>query len=170
MWQRGLSYTDIAKNVGLTRERVRQRLLRNGVSGVNRNPRPVNLDLLAEAQNYCSLKEIASVNRLRPEDLQHAISEAGLGQEIDTILELNRRAKEEAALEARRNHLIAQIRELAAAVGHTPTSSDLKTKNIFLTQLHREFGGTDHAMRRAGLQPNRPGYPPMSLPPWFRSS
>jgi hypothetical protein len=167
-WNDGLTYTAIGALVGITKERVRQRLRRHGISGVNVNPRPLMFDPKAAALNCVSVAEMARIYGVRDRDVLGHLERHGLQEEVGVLLSLTAARRKQERLQARRARAIARIRSVAARLGRTPTTTELALEGVFASQLHTLFGGTGRAMIHAGLTPNATGAPPSELPPWFR--
>ena len=157
----------IARAVGISRERVRQRLERNGRAGPNRNALP-SLDKIRDAaRQSCAIDETANALNITPRALQLALDQRGARREILSTLEANRRKRGfEQRLSAQLPY-VQRLRELATRLGHTPTIDELEPEGIFHARLAQLFGTASAAMQAAGLIPNRPGVPPLPLPSDF---
>jgi 5-methylcytosine-specific restriction enzyme A len=163
----GLHASDIARRVGLTRERVRQRLSRNGRAGTNPHRLPKEPALRAAAKLSTTWRALAERLQISQLLLDRAIESYKIRKEIDALLRSNRNAASaERRLLAQRPYVI-QIRQIAAQVGHTPTQAELEEYGLYHASLHEFFGSAQAAMIAAGLSPNVRGRPPLALPEGF---
>jgi 5-methylcytosine-specific restriction endonuclease McrA len=163
----GTRAIDIARKVGLTRERVRQRLERNGRVGTNQNRFPKQGALLDAAALSTTWRGLAERLRVTPRTLELALEKHAVRTEVETRLLSNRQAASaEHRLLAQRPY-VARIRAIAAEVGHTPTQDELEARDLYHASLHELFGSAQAAMLAAGLTPNLRGRPPMPLPSGF---
>jgi transposase-like protein len=166
-WDAGEKMAHIADDLGLSRERVRQRLERNGRGGPNYNILPAGPAILEAAADATSLTEVAAAFDLSKDLLLVAVKQHGVREHIDEMLHTNRQIRaNQRKLETQRE-LIKKVRELAVRVQHTPTSRDLGTIGLFPMTLHQAFGSVSNAMVAAGLEPNVAGRPPQPLPVKF---
>jgi hypothetical protein len=167
LWSGGRTMTQIAEVVGLSRERVRQRLKEHGLSG--RNPRrgPTEEQIRDRLFTCASTRELAREIGVSEPLLLRRISDLGIEEEAERAFEAeaSRRAVLRKAREG--DELLQRVRKLAAEVGHTPTEEELSDAGIFHAQLANAFGTAAEAMRTAGLRPNVRGRPPVNLPDGF---
>lgn len=162
----GESQTSIAQNLGLTRERVRQRLKRNGFSGRNYRWIPSQDNILAALRDSNSSSHAAELLNLSELQLHTAVNYHGLLVEyFDARNHWKAQQREEYYL-ARQQPFVSQIRNLARRIGHTPRQQDLQQNNISHMTLIRTFGSLADAMIVAGLKPN-PHYGVSPLPQDF---
>lgn len=168
-WDRGETGASIARAFGLSRERIRQRLERNGRTGPNQNARPTVYAILQAAESAENRSDLADSLEITSGTLASAISVSNISEEVNDLLRTNRVVRTARSRWAERGHLITQLRVLAQSLGHTPTQHDLESKNIFHASLARVFGSAAVAMKSAGLEPNVPGGCPRPLPPGFSS-
>lgn len=166
-WDAGETMTRIAEYYGLSRERVRQRLERNGRGGPNRNALPSAAKIFQIAAEATSMPEIAATFEISDTRLRIALEKHGIRKQVDELLQTNRQTRANQRRLQTQNELIVKIRGLAAQVQHTPTSRDLETIGLFAMTLHHAFGSVPTAMIAAGLEPNVTGRPPKSLPTEF---
>lgn len=163
----GMRAAEIARTVGLTRERIRQRLERSGRIGTNKNRFPKVDALLAAAKLSTTWRSLADRLKITPGTLDRALEIATSREDIAQLLLTNRRAASaEHRLIAQRPY-VARIRAIAAEVGHTPTQDELEERELYHASLHQLFGSARVAMIAAGLTPNVRGRPPMPLPSDF---
>lgn len=168
-WDAGERMIDIALAVGLTRERVRQRLERHGRKGPNRNALPGSGELLAAAKGAGSLVELAGELKLPLHTIQLAVEQRGVRDEVQELLRRTREVRLEVKRRAAQQPYVRRIRQLALRVEHTPTQGELAEEGMYHVVLQRVFGSPSIAMIAAGLDPNVRGTPPQPLPPDFAS-
>ena len=163
----GMRAADIARKIGLTRERVRQRLERNGRGGTNQNRLPKQSALLDASALSTTWRGLSERLNVTPRTLELALAKHAVRPEIETRLLSNRKAASaEHRLLAQRPY-VARIRGIAAEVGHTPTQDELEARDLYHASLHELFGSAQAAMLAAGLTPNVRGRSPMPLPSGF---
>jgi 5-methylcytosine-specific restriction endonuclease McrA len=167
LWAAGLSKTEIGVHVGFTKERVRQRLERNGIFGQNPNRLPPEAKVREQAATATSRGALAEMLGISTFQLALAVRTKAFKAELGRIFKRNRGAAVRARQEQERARNLLLIRTLAIAVKHTPTERDLKTVGLFPARLAGLFGSVPHAMELCGLVPNHPGRAPIPLPADF---
>jgi len=153
----GATLDDVAAAAGISRERVRQRLLRIGVKSARR----VDVARLFEVirmQHVESLTGAAQTAGIHLEAARRSIAQAGLTHAVERLFRLRKRAKGR----ARTEQLIAAMRALAQRLGRTPTAKDLRDGDRSLgvpsaSAVQRHFGSLSTAMAAAGLEANPMG-------------
>jgi hypothetical protein len=163
----GESQSQIARELGLTRERVRQRLERNGYRG--RNNRWMTKadrarDLLKTVQ---SLEKLLNSLGLNDAQWKKVVEQHGLHDDWRLTKKRWRAVARESRILLQQQPAIANVRAVAVRVGHTPTQNELEESGIYHAELARLFGSASQAMVAAGLAPNQAGRLPMPLPDGF---
>ena len=164
MFRDGHTQIAIARKLEITRERVRQRLARNGLAGKSYGWAPPKEALehsLAEAE---SVEHAAAMLGLERHRFEKAVGVRG----VDEALANARRRWEESSRDDRRDErrwmTAATILRLALEVRHTPTGEELAEHGISHVELGRLWGSVPDAMRASGLMPNQAGRTPSTLP------
>jgi 5-methylcytosine-specific restriction protein A len=163
----GASQAEIAREFGITREWVRQRLSRNGFKGRNYRWIPDRSRLVRVLSDAGSFEEAAEKLALTPLRLRTAINHQGA---VDALQEAQERWRQhlwEKHRYAYQSSLVLKIRARALQVGHTPTQGELRAVGVHHVELNRIFDSVPNAMRAAGLIPNDIGRPAASLPATF---
>lgn len=163
-WDRGERMAEIARAVGLTRQRVYQRLLRHGRGGPNRIPTLARSAILSAARGTTSTDHLAAELSLPVSRLVAQIEQHGIADEVAALLTAARSARSNARRLTAQGDYVHRLRSLAQEVGHTPTMDELQSVGMYHPSLKQLFGSVDIAMREAGLEPNEPGRPPKALP------
>jgi hypothetical protein len=166
-WDSGQTQREIAERVGLTPERVRQRLKRTGRSGPNPNRLPTDEEILRVARGVYSMDEIARSLQIPTSRLVKALEGNDLDFRVRDVLDKRRKERSSLLKETNQATAVGRLRALAAKLGHTPTEKELEVDGLFHARLAQIFGSAPRAMIAAGLTPNRPGYPPEQLSPTF---
>jgi len=151
----GATLQEIGDVAGLTRERVRQRLERIGVTAASRT----DVTKLIDVIRHLPVASIWSAGQRIGVDghaAKRAILELGLFDAVERLFRLRRRALDRRKVE--RN--LAALRQYAAMLGRTPTTKDLNRRDRPATlssapTLQAQFGSLTNAMAAAGLEPNR---------------
>lgn len=167
LWDSGLSMTEIGDQVGLSRERVRQRLRPYGRKGANPNSVPSPEDIRKAITQEFSYPQVSRLLGVSIERLMRGIERAGLKDEVEEAFQARDVYWAERAREREQRRLIPIIRQIAREVGHTPSQSELAIQGVYHMTLTRAFGSAADAMRAAGLEPNIRGRPPLLLPDDF---
>jgi acyl-CoA hydrolase len=150
----GATLEEIGQAAGLTRERVRQRLKRIGVTAASRLD-VMKLVTAIRQKPIISLYQAGESVGAEALAVERALYELGL---IDSVVRLFRLRKH-----ARRSEQTAQtveaIRRYAAQLGRTPSRADILRKDRppgvpSLTSLQKQFGSLSAAMLAAKLVPN----------------
>ena len=163
----GQPQSDIARTLGLTRERVRQRLKRNGLEGRNYRWIPSRDTIIQALADATSTQELLRRLELSESRLAAAVDARQVGAEYDAALARWREDAREQHYLARQRPLVAQIRAFALRLRHTPSQDELQTIPIYHVDLNRIFGSVPKAMIAAGLIPNQRGRAPAPLPAGF---
>lgn len=151
LYQGGATLQEIGDAVGLTRERVRQRISRVRRPSELRS-RSSKIDPLKLLQVYDESKTVGQIAR-------------EVGAKYYTTYWMLRRMH----LPTRKHKgpmysdddLLKRLRNLATSLGRTPTVADLTTAAGISSQstYHTRFGSYSYACRLAGLTPRNPGRP-----------
>jgi hypothetical protein len=166
-WDAGESMTEIANAVGLTRERVRQRLKKHGRSGPNHNARHSREAILGAAAGAVSIGQVAKKMQISAGRLLIEVRHYSLQEELDAIFQSVHTAWRERRIENERQSYVRTLRRIAVEVGHTPTTNELAKHDVYHARLALVFGSANAAMEAAGLVPNLRGRPPIPLPNSF---
>jgi hypothetical protein len=166
-WEEGLDPAEMARSLGISRERVRQKLHRNGLRGKNPNAIPAKERVLEAARQSESLVELAKRLAVSEGLLKRALNRQDMQHEVRALLQARRELAVVAAKVVRQQALSQRVRRIASAVGHTPTGPELVDAGVFPTVLLKAFGSVAQAMECAGLRPNKPGHQPEPLRPGF---
>ena len=150
----GKSQTEIAKKLGLTRERIRQRLLRNGFKGRNFRWIPNRENLLEALSNATSFAHAAQLLGLTDLQLNTTIKHHSASKYLEEVKTGWKSQKRDKYYLSRQRPFIIQLRALALKVGHTPRQEELQANGIAPMTLLRTFGSIKDAMLAAGLVPN----------------
>lgn len=142
---------------GISRERVRQLLHRNGVSGAWNGDKTDALKVL----RVCRRGDVRNWNQVASpfgggtngHKLRELISPLGMVPAIDRLFAWRQRKARALARTAIRDELLQEYRSLAARLGHVPGSHELVPKNgtRFWTQYMRHFNGMRELRVAAGL-------------------
>ncbi len=154
LFLKGESQTEIASKLGCTRERVRQRLERNGFTGRNYRWIPERENLISALSSATSLTHAAQLLGLDDLQLQTAIKHHSTTEELKNAKTRWKSQKHDEYYLSRQRPLINQVRELALKLGHTPRQEELLANGIPHMTLVRTFGSLREAMIAAGLIPN----------------
>ena len=155
----GATLEEIGQASGLTRERVRQRLKRIGVTAASRLD-VMKLVTAIRQKPIISLHQAGESVGANAVAVERALFELGL---VDSVVRLFRLRKR-----ARRSEQTAQtveaIRRYATQLGRTPRKADILRKDRppgipSLTSLQKQFGSLSAAMLAAKLVPNARGRP-----------
>ena len=117
LWHTGLTCEEIGKGVGLSRERVRQRIQRATGAPTTRHPGWSRESLVAPSERLSAALGLAKARML-------------------------------ARCDARRQRMIAVLRELNATLGRTPTSYEVSAR----------LNSKAHVMAKAAFPEPRPSY------------
>lgn len=147
--------TEIGVHAGLSRERVRQRLKRNGIAGHNRSISLTGAEILDVAVKKAHVSEVAETLGMSEQSLRSRISSLGIDDAVRRLLDENRVARQESRDSAARGRIVDTIARLGRELGETPRASDLSPHGIYPVTLIRYFGSTASAMQAAGLPPRR---------------
>jgi hypothetical protein len=165
LWDAGASMGSVGRTLGLSRERVRQRLERNGRRGRQQPSHPPAEGLRQAARACRSYDEMARLLSIPVHRVAAAIRFRGLKDEVVLAFARNRRRDRRVRREFARRRAIAVIRRLALERGRTPTVPELKAHNLPLFRLRQLFGSAAAATRAALLTPNLGGRV-AGLPEW----
>jgi len=154
----GQSQAKIARDLDISRERVRQRLGRNGFKGRNYRWIPERKNLISVLEESTSLAQAASFLKITELQLHTAIKHHGLSEVFENAKARWKTHRREEYYLSQQRPRIAQVRELALKLGHTPRQKDLQASGISHTTLIHTFGSLPNAMISAGLIPNRHRY------------
>lgn len=155
LWTSGLTMTEIAARVGVSRERIRQRLKRNGISGTNRNSQLTAEEMLDAVQSRTAFAEVAESLGVSRGMLRLWLESARIETEFWARLDANKQSVKDTRDNAARARIVDIIIRTAAELGETPRASDLAPRGIYAVTLIRYFGSTPAAMQAAGLQPRK---------------
>lgn len=157
----GATLEEIGNAIGVSRERVRQRLVRAGIT--ERHHRHPNH---ADPLLICREAEVATSGR----DLARRT-----GRTYDTCRKvLNALGKWEAFSErcwvARttetRRRLLSRLRQVGQELGRTPSQHDLQARGIAHTGYYIQFGSLARAQALAGFRPRAVGHRGHTNPRW----
>ena len=151
---KGKSQTEIAHEYGCTRERIRQRLERNGITGRNYRWIPEREVLLSALSDASSLSHAAQLLALTDLQLQTAINYYSASKDLRNAKTRWKSQKRDDHYLARQRPLINQVRKLALKLRHTPREEELQSNGIPPMALVRVFGSLREAMLVSGLIPN----------------
>lgn len=151
----GATLDEIGKRAGLTRERVRQRLRRIGVSAATR----IDAMKLLEAVRTRPIHTLAALARtlgLQKEPVARALLALGLIDAVERLFRLRARARQR----AKRERVALALRAYAKQLGRTPAAVDIlsffRPREIpCLKTLQQLFGSLTQAQLAAGLRPHR---------------
>jgi 5-methylcytosine-specific restriction endonuclease McrA len=164
MFRDGETQIAIARKLEITRERVRQRLARNGLAGRSYGWAPPKEALERALSTAESLEHAAAILGLERHRFEKAVDVRG----ADAALADARRRWKESLRDDRRDErrwmTAATILRLALSIRHTPTGEELAEHGISHVELGRLWGSVPEAMRAAGLVPNQAGRAPSALP------
>jgi len=150
-----MNMTNIAAKVGVTRERIRQRLKRNSISGTNHNSSLTSEEMLGATESRTSFADVAEALGVSDASLRAWVASAGIESEFRARLEANKKSTKAARDDAARRRIIEIISRMAAETGETPRAGDLAPHGIYAVTLIRYFGSTPTAMQAAGLNPRK---------------
>ena len=123
---RGESQADIARAVGVSRERVRQRLSRNGLQGRSHGWVPDAVRLAGALATSRSLADAAQRLGLAETRLRAAVARHGMTEALCEAQRRWRRERVEDRRRWRRQQLLEALLDLACRVGHTPTQREMR--------------------------------------------
>lgn len=151
----GATLDEIGKRAGLTRERVRQRLKRIGVSSATRIDVMKLLEVI-RTRPIDSFDALARALGLQRDAVARALFELGLIDAVDRLFRLRARALKG----AKRERVASALREYGMKLGRTPAVDDLSSFSRppdvpALKTLQLLFGSLTKAQLAAGLPPNR---------------
>jgi hypothetical protein len=158
-WDAGATTGEIARRLGLSRERIRQRLSRNGRTGRQQSVSISNVELLLAAERARSQNEMAFALGTAKHRVRFAIQRLGLQPKVRALLGRNRARTRQAQRRQACHTFAASIRRLAAQLGHTPSVAEMRSAGLSVSRLRRLFGSATAVARAAGLAPNQPGRP-----------
>lgn len=150
----GKSQTEIGAELGISRERIRQRLERNGLSGRNYRWIPERETLLSALSSANSLTHVAELLNLSDLQVQTAIKYHSANEYLDAAKNRWKLIKRNEYYLSHQRPFIYRIRELALQLGHTPRQEELQAHGISHMTLVRTFGSLREAMLLSGLIPN----------------
>jgi hypothetical protein len=153
----GATLEEIAKLAGVSRERVRQRLHRIGVTPSLRID-VVKLMEVVRAQPVDTFAAAAKAAGVSTDAARHAILRLGLFDPVERLFRLRKRAASRSQLQG----TLHDLRVLAQQLGRTPTAKDLVEDNRrggvpSIASIQKQFGSLSAAMTAAGLTPNSVG-------------
>lgn len=134
----GMTFEDIGRLEGITRERVRQIVRRNGVT-VERSR-----EVVRGARAVTLRCETCGSEFPRRDTL---VARARRVFCSDTCR--HNRVSDEGVLD--------RIRDVAERVGRTPTAAELDAARVWTSSVQKRFGSLRAAMLMAGLEPRGPG-------------
>ncbi len=164
MFRDGETQIAIARKLEITRERVRQRLARNGLAGKSYGWAPPKDALERALVAAESVEHAAAILGLERHRFEKAVDVRGAQ---DALADARRRWKDfsrDDRRDERRWMTAATILRLALFVRHTPTGEELAEHGISHVELSRLWGSVPEAMRASGLIPNQAGRSPSALP------
>jgi hypothetical protein len=149
----GQTMDETGAQFGISRERVRQLLVRQGVT--ERRGHRADIDPLAIMRELrkpetTSYTAIAATLGLYSSQVTHTLHALGVGAAAKRLFRWRRDRA-----------ILARFVALAHRLGHTPTAMDLMAHaGDVATQMYfqKRFGGLMNAARRAGLTPNQTGH------------
>lgn len=148
MRESGATLEEIGRAFGVTRERVRQLLERNGYSGSapSRQVDPLKLLAAIRSADVCSVREAAQRCGSNVSSGMMVIRRLGLAKAVQRLFQWRRDWR-----------YISAYRDLAAQLGHTPGVAECHEAGLWQSHIQRRFGGMQKLAVRAGLQPNHEG-------------
>lgn len=155
LWDLGESMTDIGNRFGLSRERIRQRLLRNDISGRNPNCPYEAEELLRVVRSAGNWADAVAQLHTSKQGLRQWLETTGSVKAAERELANAREAKREKSYEAARQRIVKKLKELAVKCGETPPQHVLESHGIYTGTFIRYFDSTSAAMKAAGLKPRR---------------
>jgi 5-methylcytosine-specific restriction endonuclease McrA len=164
LFRNGETQIEIARRMGLTRERVRQRLARNGLAGRSYGWAPPKSALEDALRRAESLEHAAGILGLERHRFEKAVELRGLEGVLTDARQRWRESSRDDRRDERRWITAATILRLALKIRHTPTSEELAAYEISHVEMSRLWGSVPEAMRAAGLVPNQVGRAPSPLP------
>ena len=152
LYMGGATMEEIGQAVGLTRERVRQRIRRAGYVGTHRRG-PDPSAVCRAAETALSLGEVARISGCCADAARRVLVTLGKWAAFKERCTLHRRMRTRAAL-------LIKLRHLAARLGRTPRIRDInRTRGMSHPLYFRYFGSLRAAQIAAGLEPNPVGQP-----------
>ena len=148
LYSGGETQTAIGERYGVSRERIRQIVKRNGLGGLGRGIDP--LRVLAALPGAGSTVELANQTGFDVQAVARLLR--ALVPTASAEMQAYRR-------EERRNRALAGLGVLAERLGRTPTTAELNFYGPRVGVLQRLFGSLSRAQIMAGLRPNRTGRP-----------
>lgn len=164
LFRNGETQIAIARRMGLTRERVRQRLARNGLAGRSYGWAPPKAALEDALRKAESIEHAAAILGLERHRFEKAVELRELEDALADARQRWRESSRDDRRDERRWITAATILRLALTIRHTPTSEELAEYEISHVEMSRLWGSVPDAMRAAGLVPNQVGRPPSPLP------
>jgi hypothetical protein len=158
-WDAGATTVEIARRLGLSRERIRQRLSRNGRTGRQQSVSVSHVELLVAAERTQSQNEMALALGTAKHRVRFAIQRLGLQTEVRALLARNGARMRQTQRRQACHAFAASVRRLAAQLGHTPSVAEMRSGGLSASRLRRLFGSATAVARAAGLAPNQPGRP-----------
>lgn len=153
----GATLEEIGQLAGMTRERVRQRLKRIGITPARRLD-VAKLVGVIRSQPVTSWAQVAKLTGAQPIAIEEALVALGLWAPIERLFRLRKRSYKERSRVAS----AASLRKYATVLGHTPRAEDLIRRDRpadvpSLGVIQKQFGSLPAAMTAAGLTPNTQG-------------
>jgi hypothetical protein len=146
-----------ALNPPVSRERVRQLLVRNGMAedfSKRRRYDPAEMIAACRAPGVASFPmALARLGNVGHSTLVECIRELGLAPAVKRLFRMRKRQLERTHSEEYRERLIADYRALAIRLGHVPSSSELHPRNgvPFYVRFFDYFASMRELREAAGL-------------------
>ena len=151
----GMTLAAISEIYGVSGERVRQIVRRNGIPPTVRNVDP--LRILASLEASTCVAHAARLATTSTTSVRRLIAEMGMHAEVREWFAKNKRAETERRKAWRRESLIIRMRALASRLGRTPNKIDLDRYAKGASGYQLVFGSLPAAQIAAGLPPTKPG-------------
>lgn len=153
----GATMSDIADSVGLSRERVRQILRREGLDsragtrGVRSNSNPLHLVAALRNQQCYNLSWLSLLSGYPEDAAKRMLEELGLWPAAVRLWRMRKRQIDERS----RSRMLDAIRAFATKTGYPPGVNDAIAGNLPFshTTVVRRFGTWNNAIAAAGLTP-----------------
>lgn len=145
--EEGLTMQVIGDRLGITRERVRQLLRREGVTVEQTRAIALRRSLVPKNCERCGKAFVVRRAKKNQKHCSRTCAYAAKG--------------ERTAYPGGREGIIAKLRELAERIGRTPASNDLNSWDDMPSHstVVRFFGSMSAAQEAAGFVPNKRGFP-----------
>lgn len=163
----GLTLTEIAEAVGLSRERVRQILrvegysVRLGARGGSSSAEPLKVVAALRDPRCWSLGMMRYLAGCNPPKARFLLQELGLWDAAERLWRARAQRGQHRFTDGRKQRIVDALREFAERTGNTPRIQDTMDGRLPFahTTAVRYFGSWSAAVAAAGLTPRRRGTP-----------